>query len=144
MNKILRIGLIVLFAVSALLTLLFYAGGEEINGVTPKFTELFIIWAYILTGIAVGFTVLFPVIQMITNPKNAKKGLVGIVALAVIIVIAYALASDEILNINNVELAKYNVPSTLKYAGMMLYSVYVLAFIAIASMLYSEVSKIFK
>ena len=144
MNKILRIGLIVLFAISALLTLLFYAGGEEINGVTPKFTELFIIWAYILTGIAVGFTVFFPVIQMITNPKNAKKGLMGIAALAVIIVIAYALASNEILNINNAELAKYNVPSTLKYAGMMLYSVYVLAFIAIASMLYSEVSKIFK
>lgn len=143
MNKILRVGLIVLFAVSALLTILFYAGGEEINGM-PKFTNLFIVWAYILTGIAVGFTVIFPVIQMITNPKNAKKGLMGIVALVVIIVIAYALASSETLNINNAELAKYNVPSTLKYAGMMLFSVYVLAFIAIASMLYSEVSKIFK
>lgn len=145
MNKILRIGLIVLFSVSALLTLLFYAGGEEISGSgVPKFTNLFIVWAYVLTGIAVGFAVIFPVIQMITNPKNAKKGLMGIVALAVIIVIAYALASSEILNINNAELAKYNVPSTLKYAGMMLYSVYVLAFVAIASMLYSEVSKIFK
>ncbi|MDA3954823.1 MAG: hypothetical protein PF485_14340 [Bacteroidales bacterium] len=143
MNKILRIALIVLFSISALFTLLFYAGGEEINGV-PRFTNLFIVWAYVLTGIAVGFTVIFPVIQMITNPKNAKKGLLGIAALVVIIVIAYALASGEVLGIKNPDLVKYDVHSTLKFAGMMLYSIYILAFVAIVSMAYSEVSKIFK
>ena len=152
MTKILRIALIVLFSVSAIIILIYYAGGKdtiELAGGTkietyPKATNLLLVWATILTGVAVGCTIIFPVIQMISNPTNAKKGLIGIAALAVIILIAYAFASDETLNIQNIELAKYNVPSTLKYAGMMLNSVYALAFTAIGSMAYSEISKAFK
>ena len=152
MNKILRIALIVLFSISALIILIYYAGGKETIELAaagkietyPKFTDILLVWSYILTGIAVGLTIIFPVIQMIAHPKNAKKGLMGIVALGVIIAIAYFLASGEVLGITNPELVKYDVPSTLKFAGMMLNSVYVLAIIAIASMAYSEVSKIFK
>ena len=79
MNKILKIVLIVLLSISALLTLLFYAGGD-VSG-QPRFTNIFIIWAVVLTGLAIGLTVIFPVIQMITNPKNAKKGLLGVLSL---------------------------------------------------------------
>lgn len=143
MTKILRIVLIVLLAISALLTILFYAGGEDISG-QPVYTNIYILWAYILTGIAVGFTVIFPVIQMITNPKNAKKGLLGIAALVVVIAIAYALSSSEMLGIRNPDLVKYDVPSTLKYAGTMINSIYVLAIIAFVAVLYTEVVKAFK
>jgi hypothetical protein len=153
MNKILRIALIVLFSISALIILMFYAGAKDTIELAaagrietyPKFTNMLIIWAYILTGTAIGLTIIFPVFQMISNPKNAKKGLIGIGALAVVIIIAYAFASGEALGITNVELAtKYDVPSTLKYAGMMLNSIYILALIAIGSMVYSEVAKVFK
>lgn len=143
MNKILRIVLIVLVSISALLTLLFYAGGEEISG-TPRFTDLYMIWAAVLAGLAVGLVVIFPIVQMITNPKNAKKGLTGILALVVVIVISYVAASGETLGIKNPDLVQYDVPSTLKYAGMMLNSVYILAIISIVAMIYSEVAKIFK
>jgi len=143
MSKILRISLIILLAVSAFICILFYVGGENLIG-QPRFTNLYIIWAYALTGLAAGFTVIFPVIQMITNPKNAKKSLLGVLALAVIIVISYALASGELLGIIDPELIKYDVPSTLKYAGMMLNSIYLLAGLAIITMIYSEISKIFK
>ncbi len=143
MSKILRIALIVLLAISALLTILFYAGGEDISG-QPVYTNIFLLWAVLLTGIAVGFTVIFPVIQMITNPKNAKKGLLGIVALVVVIAISYGLSSSEVLGIRNPDLVQYDVPSTLKYAGTMINSIYVLAIIAIVSMIYTEVSKVFK
>ncbi len=143
MTKILRIVLIVLLAISALLTILFYAGGEDISG-QPIYTNIYILWAYILTGIAVGVTVIFPVIQMITNPKNAKKSLLGIVALVVVIAIAYGLSSSEVLGIRNPDLVKYDVPSTLKYAGTMINSIYVLAIIAFVAVLYTEVVKAFK
>ncbi len=142
MSKILRIALIVLLAISALLTILFYAGGEDISG-QPVYTNIFLLWAVILTGIAVGFTVIFPVIQMITNPKNAKKSLLGIVALVVVIAIAYGLSSGEALGVRP-DLVQYDVPSTLKYAGTMINTIYVLGIIAIVSMIYTEVSKIFK
>jgi hypothetical protein len=143
MSKILRIVLIVLLAISALLTILFYAGGKDING-NPSYTNIFIVWAYILTGIAVGFAIIFPIFQMITNPKNAKKGLLGIAALVVVVGIAYLLSSTEQLGITNEELMQYDVPSTLKYAGTLIHSIYILAALAILSMIYSEVAKAFK
>lgn len=143
MTKILRIVLIVLLAVSALVTLLFYAGGEEIAG-QPTYTNIFILWSYVLTGLAVGFAVIFPVIQMISNPKNAKKGLLGIAVLAVLVLVAYAMSSSELLGITNPDLAKYDVPSTLKYSGTMLNTTYILAGLAILSMIWTEVAKIFK
>ena len=76
--------------------------------------------------------------------KNAKKGLLGIVALVIVVGIAYMLSSTEQLGITNVDLVQYDVPSTLKYAGTMIHSIYVLAIVAIVSMIYTEVAKIFK
>ncbi len=143
MSKILRIVLIVLLAISALLTIMFYGGGEDISG-DPVYTNIFILWAYVLTGISVGLAVIFPVIQMITNPKNAKKGLLGIVALAVFVAIAYGVSSSEALGITNPDLMQFDVPSILKYAGTMINSIYILAALAILSMIYTEVAKIFK
>lgn len=152
MNKILRITLIVIFSISAIIIIMFYAGGTntiELAGGTkietyPKATDLLLVWTTILTGFAVGITILFPVIHMIKNPKNAKKGLMGIAALAVIVVISYGLASSEILDIKNADLAQYNVPSTLKFAGMMLNSAYAFSFLALAAIAYSEIAKALK
>lgn len=143
MSKILRIILIVLLAISAVLALLFYAGGENISG-QPSYTNIFLIWAAVLAGLAVALAVIFPVIQMITNPKNAKKGLMGIVALAIFVGIAYIMSSTDVLGITNPDLIQYDVPSTLRYAGTMINSIYILAALAIVSMVYTEVSKIFK
>ena len=135
--------MIVLLAVSAFICILFYVGGESAPD-QPTFTNLYILWAYALTGIAVGLTVIFPVIQMISNPKNAKKSLLGVVALVVVVGISYVMASSELLGIVDPELIEYDEPATLKYAGMMLHSIYVLAGLAIVAMIYSEISKIFK
>lgn len=143
MNKILKIFLILLFSISALLTLLFYAGGEEIAG-QPRFTDIFLIWAFVLLVIAVAMSIMFPIVQMITNPQNAKKGLMGILALVVVLAIAYFMSSSESLGITNPDLVQYDVPFTLKYAGTVLNSAYVLAVLAIVSMIYTEVAKIFK
>jgi hypothetical protein len=143
MSKILRIGLIVLMALSALACLLFYVGGEDING-DPVFTNLYIVWAYVLTGLAVGITVIFPVFQMISNPKNAKKGLVGVLALGVVILVSFLASSGELLGIIDPELIEYDTPNTLKYAGTMLFTNYLLAGLAMIAMVYSEISKVFK
>ena len=143
MSKILRIVLIVLMALSALACLLFYVGGEDING-DPVFTNLYIVWAYALAGLAVGFTVIFPIIQMITNPKNAKKSLVGVLALGAVILVSYIVSSGDLLGIIDPELIEFDTPNTLKYAGTMLYTNYLLAGLAIVAMAYSEISKVFK
>jgi len=143
MSKILRIVLIVLMALSAFICFLFYVGGEDING-DPVFTNLYIVWAYALAGLAVGFTVIFPIIQMITNPKNAKKSLVGVLALGAVILVSYIVSSGDLLGIIDPELIEFDTPNTLKYAGTMLYTNYLLAGLAIVAMAYSEISKVFK
>jgi peptidoglycan/LPS O-acetylase OafA/YrhL len=143
MSKVLRIILIILLAVSAILGILFYAGGEDISG-QPVYTNTFIVWAYILAGIAVLFAIIFPVMQMLKNPKAAVKSLLGLLVVAVIVFVAYAVSSGEKLGITNPELMQYDVPGTLKYAGTLLNSVYFLAGLAILSMIYAEVSKMFK
>ena len=143
MTKILRILLIILLAISALLTVLFYGGGEDVSG-NPIYTNIFILWAYVLTGISVGFAVIFAIIQMVVNFNKAKKGLLGIIALVAFVFVAYAVSSSEVLGITNPDLAIYDVPSTLKYAGTMINSIYILSGIAILTMIYTEIAKIFK
>jgi NADH:ubiquinone oxidoreductase subunit 6 (subunit J) len=143
MSKILRIVLIVLMALSVFICFLFYIGGEDVNG-QPVFTNLYIVWAYALTGVAVGFTVIFPIIQMITNPKNTKKSLIGVLVLGAIVLVSYLVSSGELLGIIDPELIEYDTPSTLKYAGTMLYTNYLLAGLAIVAMAYSEISKALK
>lgn len=144
MNKLIRILYIVLLAVSAFLVILFYMGGTEVDGKTPVFTEQFIMWAYLLTGIAAIAAIIFPITQMITNPKNAKKSLVGVIALVAVVVIAYFFSSGELMKFSSAELAKFNVPSTLKQVDTGIISTYILVGVAVIAMIYSEVAKMFK
>ncbi|MGE0088426.1 MAG: hypothetical protein AB7S50_03005 [Bacteroidales bacterium] len=144
MNKLIRILYIVLLAVSALLAVLFYVGGIEIDGETPVFTQQFILWAYLLVGIATITAVAFPIIQMITNPQKAKKSLLGIAALVAVVAIAYFFSSGELMKFGSQEMAKFNVPSLLKQVDTGMITTYILFGIAIFATIYSEVSKMFK
>ena len=143
MNKLIRILLIVLIAVSSLFALMFYFGGN-IPGTEdqPAYTQLFLVWGYILTGLAVLLSVVFPIFQMILNPKDVKKSLLGIGAIAVLVFIAYMSASTEPLNfaVDN----EYNIPKVLRFVGTGIYSMYFLSIIAIVSIFYTEIAKMFK
>ena len=143
MNKLIRIIYIVLLAASALLGVLFYAGGTGVDG-SPVFTNTFILWAYILTGIAAVAAIIFPVYHMISNPKNAKKSLLGVVALVAVVAIAYLFSSGDLMNFTDSKLAVYNIPSTLKQVDTGIIATYLLIGIAIIAMIYTEIVKIFK
>lgn len=146
MSKALRILLFVLMGISVIFVILFYAGPKEgpVEELYPTYTQPFLIYAYILAAFSVAITVFFSIRQMIINPKNAKKGLGGVLAIVIVVAIAYLLASDQSLNITDEDLLKYNVPSTLKQVGTALISMYLLAGIAIISLIFSGVARIFK
>ena len=55
-----------------------------------------IIIALALLGIAVAVSVLFPIFHMLTNFEEAKKALVGIAGLAVLLLIGFALAGGDV------------------------------------------------
>ena len=121
----------------------FIEGTEGTNYAEPKITEAILKWTYILFGITLAVTVIFPLIFTFTNLKSAKR--LGIVLLisAVLIFISYQLADDKV-----VQLIGYsgpdNVPSTLKIVGTGLIFTYILGITAIVSIFYSSISNLFK
>ena len=146
-TRIITISLYVLMGISAALMVFFYFGAE-VPGTAgtpmsePVVTETILIWAYILVGLAILSAVIFPAIRMITNPKNAKKTLIGLVSVAVIVFIAWQFSSDEVLPLATEH--PDNVPRVLKMAGAQLGTMYILLVVAILSILYTEIRNLFK
>ena len=97
-----------------------------------------IIICYVLIAVAVAAAVIFPLMQLAQNPKAAKGALIGIVLLVVVLGISFGLATDA--NPSKMELT----PEAAKQVGMGLYAVYILGTVAVASIVYSEVSKMLK
>lgn len=97
-----------------------------------------IILCYILLAVAVLAAIVFPIIQLVQNPKNAKGALVGIGALVIVVGISYVLASDN--NPSNMEITAEGA----KQVGTGLYAFYILSIVAIVALVYSEVAKLFK
>jgi hypothetical protein len=147
-RKIISIILYVLMGVSIVLVALFYfgkvvPGTEGTNMEEPVITGKILIWAAILVIITAGLALIFPIIQLLTNLKSAKGGLFILLGVAVLIFIAYTLASNEVLSIPGYT-GTDNVPGTLKIAGTGLFTTYILAGLAVLSILYSEISTYFK
>lgn len=99
-----------------------------------------IILTYVMVGFATLTTLAFAVKRMIQNPKDAKKTLCAIGGLVVIVIAAYFLSSDAVLN----SYEKYDVTSAAsKRVGIGLITFYFLIFGAISAILYTELSKTF-
>jgi len=132
-TKILSIGLYSVIGISVFFLVLFYFELFTVG--------LLLYWTYLLIVIAAVLAVVFPVIFMIQNPKGIKKTLVGIGAMVLLFLIAYLIASDEVLP----KYEKYGVDSsTSKQVGMGLIATYLFGLGAIGAIIYSAVSRIFK
>jgi hypothetical protein len=133
-SKILRIFLAVLLAISALLALLFY-----IDAISD---DVLIYWGYFLVIFTAVITILFPLAFLILNPKNSIKIFIGIGLMVVIAIIAYSLAT---VGFTDLQLEKFGITGgTAKYVGAGLIFTYILAALAVLSIIYASISRIFK
>jgi inner membrane protein involved in colicin E2 resistance len=135
LNKYLQIGLFVILAISAVLFVFFYVNGESM-------ADTVMYWAYILCGITVALLITFPVIFFIQNPK---KGLIFLGTLAVFGVlygISYAFASDTTNALVYEKNAVTSGVSRMIGAGMIM--TYILAGLAIVTLVYAGISKAIK
>ena len=147
-RKIISIILYVLMGISLILVVIFYFGNvvpgtEGTSMEEPLITGKILLWSGILVVITAGLTLIFPLINLVTNLKSAKRGLFVLLGVAVLIFIAYTLASNEVLEIPGYS-GGDNVPKTLRISGTGLFTAYILAGLAVLSILYSEISKYFK
>jgi hypothetical protein len=157
-KAILTIILAILIAFSVVITLVFYYGtslyapdaefSEQIDKLGWRL-DTFLNWAIILGLIAAAAAIIFPLINMVTNPSNSKKSFIVLVSLIAVAVIGYLIAEDSILQFNGYESFFYaegiEDPNQFsKNVGTGLWTMYLLFGISIVSILYYEIGKFFK
>lgn len=145
LSKYLNILTYVMLGLTVIFVAMFYFGGEVPNQAyeTPVYTDSLIYWAKALFYITVGLSILFPVLQIVSDPKGAIKGLAGLAGLGLIILIAYSLSDGTLLNLPGYTGEDNNVGS-LKFADTILYSMYILGIGAILSIVVTETLRKFR
>ena len=133
-SKILRIFLAVLLAISALLVILFFT-----NVVSD---DLLIYWCYFLLIFTVVIIILFPIASIIMNPKNSIKIFISLGVMVVLAIISYYLSQVKFTELQLEKLE--TTASTVKYVGAGLIFTYILAAMAVLSIIYASISRIFK
>ena len=140
LSKYLNILTYVMIGLTAIFVAMFYLGGDVPNQSyqTPVYTDVLIQWAKALFIVCAGLSLLFPVIQLVTNPKGAVKGLAGLVVLGLIILISYSLSDGTLLDLPGSTIADNN-PATLQFADTVLYTMYILGVGAVLTIVVTEV-----
>jgi hypothetical protein len=147
-SKILQILTWVLMGITIVFAGIFYLGDvvpgtEGTRLEEPVITQSFLVWAAILLFLTAGITVVFSIINFIVNPKGGKKTLVSFVFGIVVIVIAFLMADDTVLNMPYYD-GKDNVPGMLKLADTVLFTSYMLIVVAFLAIIVSAVSRLFR
>jgi hypothetical protein len=110
-----------------------------------KRTDYALGWAYILLAIAAIAAVLFPLISIVTDVKAILRLLAILAGAAVLVLVSYyVFASDNPIDILGYTGTDNSDPVTLKWIGTGLFSTYIIFGLALVSILYSEVAKLFK
>jgi hypothetical protein len=128
-----------LAGLSVIIILLFFRSSDNMtlaNAGEWSILDGYLTWAYILLGIAVIAAVGLPLIYMLKNPHMLKKAVTFVGLLALIIVIAYLLASSDPLPAS--ALAKTDVrptPEELKFTDTGLITMYILLGASVLSIL---------
>jgi hypothetical protein len=93
--------------------------------------------SYIMIGLAAVAAIVFPVVFLVQDPKKAKGSLLGILGLAIIFVISYAISGNELH-----PLLQDAFISKLVGGGIIMF--YMMFVVSILIAIYSEIARIFK
>jgi len=96
---------------------------------TMKHLELYLIWSYILLGVAILAAVGLPLIYMIQNPQMLKKTVLFVGLLGIVIALAYVLASSSPVDVKDAN----PTPAQLKFTDTGIISMYILLIVAVLS-----------
>ncbi len=121
------------------------AGGtvEGDTNETPVFLDTVLNYTYILFAIGLGLAVIFEIYHVITNPANAKRSLISLGLVTLVVGVSYLMSDGTPMKIIGYE-GSDNVPSMLIMTDVGLFVFYILFVITLGAILYGEISKIFK
>lgn len=133
--SILRYALTIVSIVIVMLP--FIQGGGETTDVDTMLN-----WTYGLLGLTIVAVVVLPLFNLAKNPKAALRSLVGILVVGIVFAIAYSLSSDAPIEVSAAKV--YSDPAELKLSDTGLFMTYAAFGVAIISILFGEVYKLFK
>lgn len=103
LKLIARIPLFAFMLVAVILTVMFVVGvaGVDDRAELMRVVNPAIVYTYVLAVIAVVLLLGFLIVKLVTNPKSGLKTLLGLGALVLVLLIAYAFSSNEPLQMAN-------------------------------------------
>jgi len=142
-----KIALLALIVLGIIFAVMFYFGGN-LEGIThkvagdelaiPRFTDLFLIWVYILTGIAVIITLVAVTVAFANiwryNRRKAITILCVILGFVALVFVCWMLGSSKEINITGYE-GHDNVGFWAKASDMVIYLCYTLLGATLLTML---------
>jgi len=107
-------------------------------------TDIALVWAYVLVVLTVIASLVFPLLHVLSNPKGLIRLVAVLAGAIVIVVISYLLSKDTPITITGYTGTGNSDPLTLKLIDTVLFITYMLFGLALASILYSVISRAFK
>ena len=105
--------------------------------------DVMLIYAYIIFAIALVLAIVFPLINIISNPKGAMRTLVGLVVMIVIFGISYLCSSDTPVP-NPAANGYFDNPVTPRLTDVGLYAGYAMFALTLLVILWGEIRSAFK
>ncbi len=142
--KITKILLWVLIALSAFFALMLFLNTNETDTIWVDNALTYAEIILVVSICAAVLSVLYIFIMKLkARPKKALISIIPIVILIMIVLFAYASSSDQVLTMPTYE-GPDNVPETVKKTGAGIIVMYALIGLAIASIVFVEISKLLK
>ena len=143
-----------MFALNLIVLGLFFFGGDAqgaavMAGVDPEMwqpanTDALLYLMYGLFAVAVIATIVAAIFQfgsaLKDNPVSAIKSLIGLILLVLVMVVSWAMGSEETLRMPGYD-GTENVPFWLKLTDMFLYSIYFLLGATVVAIILSSIWK---
>jgi NADH:ubiquinone oxidoreductase subunit 6 (subunit J) len=105
--------------------------------------DILLYGSYLLVLIGAIVAIFMPLIKSLDNPKSLLKTGAGIVGIVVLFFIAYSISSNEVLP--KFEAEPFSLtPAGSQLVGGMLITTYILAIIALVSIVFTELTKAIK
>lgn len=137
MQKIFNIGILALGIICFVLWYLLLQN-------TDPYSDVLFYVSYILLAIAVAGVAIFSIINIVSSGEKIKRTLIGLGALAVVVILGYVLADGTNIDFDALSRADINVTEAeSRTVGAGLITFYILMVVALGSMLLSGIKKMF-
>ena len=148
-GKYVSIFMWVIIVITAILAISLVANlsDNELDPSMNSWVSTNLTWTYVLLIFSIITLIVFAIYQMATNFDAAKKGLMSMAFMGVVVLIAYLMASDAMPTFFGAQKFIDDgtvTPTVMKWVDTGLIATYLVLGLSMASILYASLSRLFK